>query len=149
MSDVGRPGDSATRHSWRWLRRLQRDRGGATAVEFAVLAPVLLLMLFGTLEIARFLFAQNTVEAATATALRQAIVDPTMGTEALRERFVDALAGLDDGLIESFTVERTPEPGTTLQRVTVSVSFTFAPVVPMIFNDPWRIQSTARGAADT
>ncbi len=50
--------------------------------------PCFLLMLFGTLEIARFLFAQNTVEAATAATLRQAIINPTLGTAELRQRFV-------------------------------------------------------------
>ncbi len=28
----------------------------------------------------------------------------------------------------------------------VSVGFTFEPVVPMVFNDPWRIEAIARGA---
>jgi hypothetical protein len=106
-------------------------------------------MLFGTLEIARFLFAQNTVEAATNATLRQAIISPTMGTDELRERFVTALAGLDGGLVESFVVERVPEAGTTLLRVTISVGFTFEPVVPMVFNDPWRIETTARGATSS
>ncbi len=128
------------------VRRFARCKDGATAVEFAILAPILLLMLFGTLETARFLYVQNTVEAATAAALRQAIIDSTLTAGALRERFAANLAGLDQTLIETFTLERAPEPGTTLQRVTVSVGFAFEPVVGLVFDAGWRIESTARGA---
>lgn len=128
------------------VRGFAQCRGGATAVEFAILAPVLLLMLFGTLETARFIYVQNTVEAATSAALRQAIIDPTLTATALRERFVANLAGLDPASIESFTLDRAPEPGTTLQRVTVSAGFGFEPIVDLVFDAGWRIEATARGA---
>lgn len=38
------------------LARLWRERGGIAAVEFAIILPLLVLMLFGTIEIGRMLF---------------------------------------------------------------------------------------------
>jgi Flp pilus assembly protein TadG len=143
--------DGSTRRFWSdgLFRRFASDRDGVTALEFAILAPVLLLLLFGTIETARFLFVQNTVEAATAAALRQAIIDPTLGTTALRERFVANLAGLDPTLLETFSLDRAAEPGTTLQRVTVSAGFTFQPIVELVFEEGWRIETIARGATSS
>lgn len=131
------------------IREFARCRDGATAIEFAILGPILLLMLFGTLETARFLYVQNTVEVATSTALRQAIIDPTLSTAALRERFIANLAGLDPISIETFTLDRAPEPGTTLQRVRVSAGFGFQPIIGLVFDAGWRIEATARGATSS
>ncbi len=51
------------------LRRLWRARGGIASVELALILPLLVLMLFGTIEVGRLLFdfhaASKTVRDAT------------------------------------------------------------------------------------
>lgn len=54
----------------KFLRRLRRDNDGVTAVEFAFIAPVLIVMLMGTIEISMMMFAQNVMENATFQASR-------------------------------------------------------------------------------
>lgn len=49
---------------------------GATALEFAMIAPVLLLLLFGGIEAGRFLFLASTLRHATAGAARCVAIDP-------------------------------------------------------------------------
>ncbi|MDA5193918.1 TadE/TadG family type IV pilus assembly protein [Govanella unica] len=52
------------------LRTLRKDQEGATALEFALIAPVLFLLTFGTLEMGLAMLAQQIMESATFTASR-------------------------------------------------------------------------------
>lgn len=51
-------------------RRLARDRRGATAVEFAIVAPVFLALVFSILEAGYFFFVTSAVDQAAARAAR-------------------------------------------------------------------------------
>jgi Flp pilus assembly protein TadG len=52
------------------IRRVCRCEDGATAIEFAVIAPVLMLLVMGTLEMGLVLTAQGIMETATYSASR-------------------------------------------------------------------------------
>lgn len=52
------------------LALLPRDRRGATIVEFAIVAPVFLLIIFGILEFSIILFAKSVMEGATTVTSR-------------------------------------------------------------------------------
>ena len=57
----------------RWLRGARacvRDARGVTAIEFAVIAPVLLLLMFGILEFSAIMLVSNMMESATAITSR-------------------------------------------------------------------------------
>lgn len=68
----------------RYLRRLPvrvwRDTRGAAAVEFAVLAPLLMLMLLGTIEVARGVSTDRHFGAALSTAGDLVAREPFLGT---------------------------------------------------------------------
>lgn len=53
------------------LRQCWRCTAGTTAIEFAIIAPVLFLMLGAICEVGIFLLIQNSVQAATENAARQ------------------------------------------------------------------------------
>src|SRR3712207_4701278 len=50
------------------LSRLRRDRGGMAAAEFALFAPVMLLLYFGVTELSDALMAKSKVTQAVSTA---------------------------------------------------------------------------------
>lgn len=52
------------------LRRLGRAQDGVTAIEFAVVAPVLLLLIFGIIEFATIMLVANMMENATSISSR-------------------------------------------------------------------------------
>lgn len=52
-------------------RQFRRERSGTAAVEFALIAPVFLLLLFAIIEVGLFFFAQQVMEQATFLASRQ------------------------------------------------------------------------------
>jgi Flp pilus assembly protein TadG len=52
------------------FRRFARARGGATAIEFAIIAIPLLMLIFGTLELGMVLLVSSTLDTATDFAAR-------------------------------------------------------------------------------
>lgn len=52
------------------FRAFARNRSGAQAVEFAIIAPVLFAFIFGTFEVGRLTYEQNRVAAAAAAGAR-------------------------------------------------------------------------------
>lgn len=53
-----------------FIRAFSRDRSGAQAVEFAIIAPVLFAFIFGIFEVGRLTYEQNRVAAAAAAGAR-------------------------------------------------------------------------------
>ncbi|MET4701316.1 Flp pilus assembly pilin Flp [Constrictibacter sp. MBR-5] len=56
------------------MRRFTASERGAGMVEFAIVFPLFLLVVFGVIEVGRLLYLQTTLEHATRTAARAAIV---------------------------------------------------------------------------
>jgi len=50
-----------TRQSIRLFARLSRDQHGAAAIEFVILAPILIMMLLGVMQIGLYMQAQNAL----------------------------------------------------------------------------------------
>ena len=70
------PGTAAARRLWRTLgRRLD----GVTAIEFALLLPFFVLLLFGTIEFGQALFLQLALQHAVTEAARCATVSAQAG----------------------------------------------------------------------
>jgi Flp pilus assembly protein TadG len=57
----------------RLLRRFRRDRKGASALEFAIVAPIFLALLFAIIETALMFFAGQVLETVTQDAARQVL----------------------------------------------------------------------------
>lgn len=53
------------------------DRRGVTAVEFAIISPILILMIFGVIETGRFMFINTSMDSALANSARIWMVDPS------------------------------------------------------------------------
>jgi Flp pilus assembly protein TadG len=56
------------------LRRLRRDEGGVTVIEFAMVAPVMLLLLLGFFDLGYRVYAQSVLQGALHDAARMATV---------------------------------------------------------------------------
>jgi Flp pilus assembly protein TadG len=62
------------------IRRLIQHRGGAAGAEFALLLPLLLLLLFGMIDVGRWLWTYNRAEKATQMGARMAVVTNFVGS---------------------------------------------------------------------
>ena len=100
-----------------------RDRG-ATAVEVALLMPILLFLVMGVIDFGRAMHAQITITQAAREGVRVAALkqpDPVSRTE-------DAAVGLDGIGVAVDACPATPTPGTDAE---VEVTYTFTFVTPI------------------
>lgn len=106
------------------LARLRTDSSGAAAVQFAVLAPAMLLLLVGSFEVSMMLFVAGTMESAVLAASRAGVTgfteDGVSREERIRDIILDRTLGfvdMDEAVIRtlvysSFDQIGQPEPFT-------------------------------------
>jgi hypothetical protein len=82
------------------VRDLLRSNGGASAAEFALVLPLLLLLLFGVIDAGRFMWEYNRAEKATQMGVRfAATTDPVLGSG-----FSDYSFPVNDGISQGSAV---------------------------------------------
>ncbi len=74
-----------------FCKRIARNTRGAAMVEFALVAPILITLLVGAMNIGIYFFAQNSVNNAVEVAAREAAIYPTPSDTQLQALFDDAL----------------------------------------------------------
>jgi Flp pilus assembly protein TadG len=87
-SHVLRVSSAYFRRCSRQVSRLRRARGGATAVEFALIAPVFLATLIAIFEVAIFLFAQQYLQTAATEAGRQFMTGQIQGSGQTEQQMI-------------------------------------------------------------
>ncbi len=110
------------------------QRAGAAAVEFAVVAPMFVAILLGTIEACSMIFLRQTTEMAAFEAARVSIV--TQSTTAQVETAAKAV--LDTRKVKDYTVSITPKdfqnaPYGTFVRVEVRVPCEKNSLIPSLF----------------
>lgn len=108
-------------------RLFRRNRRAASAVEFAIVAPVFFLFVFGMIEYGRMVMVQQILTNASREGARQAVLDGA--TTAAVQTTVNSY--LTSGSISGATVTVTPNPPTNAafgDPVTVTVSIAFSQV---------------------
>jgi Flp pilus assembly protein TadG len=109
------------------MSKYKRDDRGAAMVEFAIILPVLVMVLMGIIEFGRAYNTQVSIQAAAREGAREL---------ALRHSGAQVDAAVRSGApsVQIDTITRTPCPasGDGQARVVVSESFTFGiPFVPL------------------
>ncbi len=85
-------------------RRNQRNRRGATTVEFAIVVPIIFAMFLGTIEMTRLNFIRHSAANAAYEGARKAIVPGSSASDATNEalRLMTAV-GVSNGVTASLT----------------------------------------------
>jgi Flp pilus assembly protein TadG len=119
--------------------RNENGERGATLLEFALISPLLLLIIFGVLDLGFAIYAQNTMSLATREGARVGIVNPD--TNAIKQRVVDKAFALSlgevhvcyntTGFCSTDTGTRNP-PSVMAVTLTVSAVYTYTPFTPVI-----------------
>jgi len=73
-----------------WSRRLARNLRGATATEFALIAPVFLLLLFGIFDIGHSIYVQSVLQGAVQQAGRNSGLESGETNRTAIDNFVEA-----------------------------------------------------------
>jgi Flp pilus assembly protein TadG len=107
----------------RRLRALRGDRAGAAIVEFALVAPALLMMLLGMFEMGYNYYMQSQLQGAIQKAARDSTIEGSESvestidgqvTEAVREIVPDATVGFSRRSYANFSDVRSPEDYTDI-----------------------------------
>ena len=108
-------------------RRRLLDNRGTTAVEMAIVANLLLLLLLGTLEIGRYFFVSESLKHLVGELARAAIVNPDADWSAQKNTFI-ARAGIlkpEDFSMLNVNVARAAAPALTTVIVTANYRYSF------------------------
>lgn len=118
-------------------RATVRDRRGQSLVEFALILPILLVLLLGVFDFGRAIYAFNAVSNAAREGARTAIVDQSQSAGVYRAAQEAANQGTGLGLDPADTNEVAvafPDPyGTCVGcRAVVTVQYQFQAITPVI-----------------
>ena len=111
-------------------RALVRDEGGVVAIEFSIIIPLFLLIVYCFMELGRMLFIHNSLGHAVFEAGRFAIVsgsasESPAGSDDITDHVVAAAQSLDEGLLD-VVVAFAPDnkPGSVVS-ITATYQFSF------------------------
>jgi Flp pilus assembly protein TadG len=124
---------------------IRRLRTGQSLVEFALILPVLLLILMGVIDFGRAIYAYNAVSNAAREGARTAIVDQSVsgGTYVAAQAAAEQATALGLNPADTDEIEVTfPDPGGIGTCATpgvgctvrVEVHYAFEPLTPIIGN---------------
>ncbi len=125
---------------------------GQTLVEFALLLPVLILLVLAIFEFGRAFYAYSTVANAAREAARFGTVDPT-NTQGIRDaaKNKSVALGLQDGDIlvscpddNGSCTDNGSGNNLITHRIQVTINYTFTAVVPLIPSFPLHGYATMR-----
>jgi len=102
------------------FRRLFRRTDGAVAVEFALIAPALILLLIGIVEWGRYMYAYNTLQFGCAQAARWGAFHITGTTTAIENYAKDQMTGLTPTSVTAII-----DPDTNTVTVSAEAQFSF------------------------
>ena len=109
----------------RWGAALRGCRRGATAVEFALVAPVFLAMTIGVVEMGRALWIKATMQHAVELTTRYFMVNNS-ATDATLQTYATSRLGESGMATGDFAISSvdTTIGGTTYKAITITHSFT-------------------------
>jgi Flp pilus assembly protein TadG len=107
----------------RLLRRSAKDRSGGPAIEFALVAPVLLMALIGAVEFGWYFLIRNTLEYAVEEAGRYAVLHKTATQTDIQTQVRNNVIGVaPTSITVSFSNSGT---GTNVTYKTITASGTY------------------------
>jgi Flp pilus assembly protein TadG len=111
-------------------RLCRKNRRGAAVVEFAIVAPVFFLLVFGMIEYGRMVMVQQVLTNASREGARYAVIQSTNNTTAVETKVKDYLTSAKlNASASTVTVDWPASGGSgSAQPVTVTVSIPFGQV---------------------
>ena len=114
-------------------RLCRRNRGGAAAVEFALIAPIFFLMIFGMIEFGRMVMVQQVITNSSREGARIAVLDGTAGADVVAavENYLNSahLSGADVRVLTGDPpIESEPSTAGYGEPITVTVRIPFSQV---------------------
>ncbi|MBF0356876.1 MAG: pilus assembly protein [Alphaproteobacteria bacterium] len=104
-----------------------KDRRGAFSVEFAIILPAFLMILFGVFEFGRLMWTRATIQYVCEEAGRWAMVNTTATSSAIQTQAQNIATGLGPAGDATYTVTLVVGPP---QFADIQASYTFTFLIP-------------------
>lgn len=132
------------RHSSQSFRRLLTAADGGSAVEFALLFPVLILLLFGTIQFSTVFYTYNSLQSAARDVSRQIAINYLSVSEAQSEVASRVPSWASEGISVTVTQTNPSDPSVNEITVAVSLSASDATPVPILLSlfSSWNLDAT-------
>lgn len=124
-------GELQIQHASGLLRRLRADRGGATALEFALVAPVLFTFVLGAFQLAWGLHCAATVRWALEKEARTVFLTPGTTADQLKTAMVADLNGVANAQSLTVTVAA-DNSNPAADVINASSAFTYSLWIPFL-----------------
>lgn len=129
------------------MKTSKHKRQGVAAVEFALVVPIFLLLVFGIIEFGRSLMVQQVLVNASREGARRAVLENATAS-AVAETVSDYLKGASVDVPKSgITISPDPAEVFNNQEITVSISVNFSDVSwmpPFIYDGDLQASTTMR-----
>lgn len=113
------------------LRRLARCRKGATAVEFALVAPIFLIMMLGIFEVGRAMWIKAVMQFGLEEATRYALVNTSIATGTLETYAKGRMTGTFVSSA-SLTVTASSSISASVTYMQIVATYSFNVLVPIV-----------------
>lgn len=124
---------SASAKRWRAFRR---DGQGSAAVEFALVAPILLTLILGMLMLGIAYYQGMSVQWSLERSLRTAMIDPEVSAQEIEDRMLEELGDIPvDTLVFDYNIEDSGDVPLAVATVDydVPLQIPFIPAVSLHF----------------
>lgn len=115
-----------TRRVLKFLGTFVSNRKGSPAIEFAIIAPLLFLIVLGTFEVGRALYERNEIAAAAAAGTRSIVLNGPADDAAIRAAINAKLSHYDTTRLNISIAPATID-GTVFKKI--EVTYNFQPLV--------------------
>ncbi|MBL4767480.1 MAG: pilus assembly protein [Rhodobacteraceae bacterium] len=123
-------------------KNIRKNTRGATMVEFAFAAPIILFMTFGFFEFALVLFTQGVLHYSAEQATRYAMVNFDVGNleddyitevkQGIKGAAIDSFVLIDEAKIANFDVSVVVDPSDQTKTVNVTIDYNYSMIMPLM-----------------
>lgn len=114
---------------------LRRDQRGAASAEFVIAAPILLLFIFGMIQIGMLLYARAGLQQAVEAGARYATIYPSPSDSQITAKIQASKFGLDPAFVTGPSITHGTSDGVKFVDVTMSyampINFVFFETPPV------------------
>jgi Flp pilus assembly protein TadG len=113
----------------RKLMRLSADNSGASALEFALVLPVFVMMVFGTIQLGLAYYFAGSVQFALERTARMTMVDQDMSAGQVQTAFANELSAFTN---QNISITYTVDNGGPVPIAELSATYVHEFVVPLV-----------------
>jgi Flp pilus assembly protein TadG len=125
----------------RWTRRCLVDRAGTAAVEFGMVIPVFLAMVFGTVEFARYMWSEHALDYAAEQASRYALANPSASNTDVKTYAENQVMTVNESKVTITVVDENLDG---IEYLKVTVTHPFETLLPLVPFGPFTLTRVAR-----